>query len=86
MGQEAIYRCLDCQTEFVSKEGGGFLFELFRCVHCDTTKTVKHERLGGSAEHTCSRCGGEMRSDLKPMCPQYHSRQNEEVEVLQLYD
>ena len=77
--------------EIYKSVGGGWLFELFRCVKCDSTKEVEC-KVSNEGERTipsdirCRRCGDEMRDDLNVMCPFCHSRSNEQEDVLVFYD
>ncbi len=95
MGQEALYRCRLCGREFISSEGGGVLFDLYRCVNCDWIKAVsngkktwedKYRRPSAVEIGRCRKCGGELRGDLKPMCRNCGSRNVEEKECRILYD
>lgn len=95
MGHIAIYKCKKCGNLFKSREGGGFHFIEYRCVNCDNIKTVKSDRTVPSEKYKpptreeiglCDKCGGELREDLKPMCPACKSREVEEKEILMLYD
>jgi DNA-directed RNA polymerase subunit RPC12/RpoP len=94
MGTEAIYKCLKCGKEFESSLGGGFYFELFRCVKCDKTKRIMtfdkktHERLEITPKRIgkCSKCKGELKQDLNPMCPVCKSREVEGKEITLYYD
>ena len=95
MGHEALYRCLSCGHEFRSHEGGGFLFIEFRCVQCDWIKAVESNRRVPPESYRpptseeiglCPRCGGELRSDLEPMCPGCGSRNVEVKEIQTFYD
>ena len=96
MGQTAIYKCNKCKNEFQAHEGGGFCFIEFRCVNCDVVKLVKCNDRHAPPEKwmpptkeeigTCEQCGGELKNNLKPMCPKCKSRDVEEKEVLIYYD
>ncbi len=95
MGQEAIYKCRNCDNEFKSREGGGFLFTEYRCVECDYIECVevnnavpleKYKAPTKEQVGVCKKCGGELREDLKPMCPACRSRDVEEKEVEIFYD
>lgn len=95
MGHEAIYKCGKCGNEFKSQEGGGFLFVEYRCIECDSIKAVQANRTV-SPEHyreptikeigVCEKCGGELKEDLRPMCPKCKSRDVNETRVLMYYD
>ena len=83
MGYQGPYICQACGNTFQSRAGGGFLFIEYRCVNCDAIKTVKSNRRVPSSEYTpptaaevgvCEQCGGELKSDLQPMCPACKSR------------
>jgi len=95
MGQKAIYKCDKCGNEFESQEGGGFFFIEYRCVNCDTIKAVESNRTVSPEEHkppteqeigVCEKCGGELRENLKPMCPKCKSRNVEPKRPLLFYD
>jgi len=96
MGHEAIYKCKRCGKQFKSSEGGGMLFEEYRCVKCDTIKTVKTNNRSVPVEEyippskdkigVCRKCGGELRSDIGPMCPKCKLRDVEEIKIICLYD
>ena len=95
MGHEAIYKCNKCGNEFKSREGGGFLFIEYRCTTCDTIKAVNAKRLvrpdqykapSKEAIGVCKKCGGELRDDIKPMCPRCKSRDVNEARVFRHYD
>ena len=95
MGQESLYRCKTCGREFISREGGGISFDLYRCVNCDWIKEVSNGRRMWGDEYKqpsaqdigrCRKCGGELRDDLQPMCRNCGSRNVEEKEVRILYD
>lgn len=99
MGMECVYHCRECGEEFVSREGGGFEFNEYRCVDCDHMKSVSlinrddpeaklvmpsKEKIG-----RCYKCGGELRADIGPMCPNCKSRNMEDVkneDIHILYD
>jgi len=85
MGREAIYKCKKCGNEFKANEGCGWHFCLYRCVNCDNTKEVllgmDEKKIG-----VCKKCGGELKDDLKPMCPNCKSRKVVEKEILTLWD
>lgn len=96
MGKEAIYKCKNCSNKFKAREGGGFKFFEYRCVDCDTIKTVEtmdqrvppdqfippaKEEIG-----VCKKCGGELKVDIRPMCPKCKSRDVEENQILTQYD
>lgn len=96
MGQIAICKCKKCGNEFQANGGGGFLFIEFRCVNCDIVKLVKcndrhvlpEKWKPPTKEETgpCKNYGGELKDNLKPMCPACKSRDVEEIEVLISYD
>lgn len=95
MGKKARYKCKKCGNEFESREGGGFNFIEYRCVNCDSIKSVKSERRISSRKYklptkeeigVCEKCGGELKKDLKPMCPVCKSRDVEEKQILMRYD
>jgi DNA-directed RNA polymerase subunit RPC12/RpoP len=90
VGQEAIYKCFDCGKSFKSREGGGFHFDLLRCIDCDYTTEVGLTPNGKTKKpkgtYKCVICGGRMLSDIKPMCPFCHSRKSEESEIISNYD
>jgi hypothetical protein len=95
MGQEALYKCKSCGKKFVSREGGGVCFDMFRCVRCDWIKEVnngkktwgdKRNELTVEEIGKCRRCGGDLRDDLAPMCRDCGSRDVELKEPRILYD
>lgn len=96
MGQEAIYKCNDCGNQFKARGGPGFFFLEYRCVNCDTIKPVKTMDQGVAPEEfilpskedigTCKKCSGELRNDIKPMCPKCRSRKVEAKDILTFYD
>lgn len=99
MGQEAVYKCNKCSNEFKQRGGGGFFFNEYRCVNCDTIKIVKTGWKCARADEkdeyheptkeeigVCGKCGGKLSEDLRPMCPACKSRDVEEKEVLIDYD
>ena len=92
MGREAIYKCQKCGNEFKSREGGGFNFFVYRCINCDNIKSVNIDRRRRVPTPTkeeigvCKKCGGELRKDLKPMCPVCKSREAEVKQILANYD
>lgn len=95
MGQKAIYKCNKCGNKFHSQEGGGFTFIEYRCISCDTIKAVKSNRGVSSGDHkpptkkeigTCSKCGGELQDNIRPMCPKCKSRDVRVKEILLMYD
>ncbi|MCF7887662.1 MAG: hypothetical protein K9L76_00130 [Candidatus Omnitrophica bacterium] len=86
MGQAGIYKCNNCGNKFEAREGGGFCFIEYRCVKCDTIKNISHSRCVPLKEYippskekigVCKKCGGELREDIKPMCPKCRSRDTE---------
>lgn len=96
MGCEAIYKCKNCDNEFKSIEGGGFTFINYRCIDCDTIKHVDtmdqcvppdgfippaREEIG-----VCKKCNGELKDDIRPMCPKCKSRDVEIKQILTFYD
>ncbi len=85
MGSRSTYRCLNCRNTFIARRGGGFCFIEYRCVNCDTIKSVKCMNRGVSLDEyweppnpeqigVCPKCGGELRDDIGPMCPECKSR------------
>ena len=91
MGHQAVYRCNKCGNEFESHEGGGFVFAEYRCVDCDSIKAVNipgacspgQWRMPTKEEvGVCGKCGGELRHDIRPMCPECRSRDVNEKEIL----
>jgi ABC-type ATPase with predicted acetyltransferase domain len=95
MGQKAIYKCNKCSNQFKSQEGGGFFFAEYRCTECDSIKAVRTNRRVSPEKYrgpsikeigVCEKCGGELRDDLKPMCPKCKSRDVGEIKVLISYD
>ena len=81
MGVRAVFKCLDCDRKFKKSVGSGWLFELFRCVKCDSTKEViVKDSIGGERtmpnDIRCRRCGDEMRDDISPMCTFCRGRSN----------
>jgi ABC-type ATPase with predicted acetyltransferase domain len=95
MGHEAIYKCNKCSNELRSQEGGGFFFIEYRCIDCDTLKAVNAHRLVSVKDYrepakeeigVCEECGGELRDDLRPMCPKCKSRDVNETKVSVHYD
>jgi len=94
MGFESVYRCRGCGHTFRAREGGGFVFDLYRCVDCDSTKSIV-TRSHPHGERTtptekqigiCRRCGGELRNNLRPMCRKCRSRDVEIGDTLMCYD
>ena len=85
MGQEAMYRCNKCGSEFTAHGGGGFTFIEYRCFDCDTIKVVTRNR---SKEDIgkCEKCHGELKEDLEPMCQKCKSRNVKKVKKLMVYD
>lgn len=96
MGQKAIYKCNNCGNKFESHEGGGFEFMEYRCVKCDTIVSIdrytglriEYKNNNTSLEKigVCKKCGGELKDNLKPMCPKCKSRDNSEEHTFILYD
>ena len=93
MGHSGTYKCKDCRNEFDSHEGGGFVFIEYRCVECDTIKNVNSNRTVSPKEYKaptkkeigiCKKCGGELKDNIRPMCPKCRSR-NVEVESIFIY-
>jgi len=84
MGVTAIYKCKKCGNKFKADDGAGMCFVLFRCVNCDTTKSVDRPIKGDVGK--CLKCAGELREDLGPMCQKCKSRDVEEKEIICLYD
>ena len=62
------------------------LFEQYRCVKCDNTKDIDKGKITESDPGACGKCGGELRDDLLPMCPECKSRDITEKEILTFYD
>jgi ABC-type ATPase with predicted acetyltransferase domain len=95
MGHSGIYKCKDCGNEFKAQEGGGYAFIEYRCVNCDAIKDVFSNR-GVSPEDykpptkkkigVCEKCGGELRDDIRPMCPKCKSRNVKEQSIFMYYD
>lgn len=91
MGNRSVYKCLSCKNEFEARGGGGFFFLEYRCVDCDATKAIhlksKHERKVTAKEiGRCEKCGGQLRDDIKPMCPKCKSREVEVSRTIMYYD
>lgn len=89
MAQRAIYKCKKCGNEFESNEGMGHMFQLLRCVKCDNIKSIPVKVDNWPSEDeigVCEKCGGELRSDLRPMCPVCKSREAEEKKILMEYE
>jgi len=95
MGKSGEYQCLNCGNIFEASEGGGFRFEQYRCVNCDKIKEIElktdeenenRNNLPKSIVGVCKKCGGELRNDLKPMCPKCKSRDVVMISTSVLYD
>jgi Zn finger protein HypA/HybF involved in hydrogenase expression len=83
MGHESVFKCNNCAHEFNSREGGGRHYDKYRCVACDNIKEVLVQNANDIGK--CYECGGELRNDIRPMCPRCHSRDVEIKEVLVEY-
>jgi len=90
IGQSGIYKCNKCGNKFESQEGGGFIFDEYRCVNCDEIKQVrlisKNDRRPAEPVGKCDACGGEVREDLQPMCQKCKSREVKIEKVTMYYD
>jgi hypothetical protein len=88
MGQSGIFKCLVCGHEFHGSDGGGFHFNLYRCVDCDTTKSIFLNMRGKQVENIgkCPCCGGKLRQNLTPMCPNCHERKTMLKDLQDNYD
>ena len=90
MGNFAIYKCNKCGHEFESREGGGFIFDEYRCEKCDEIKRIKlkgkNERVPIEPIGKCGKCGGVLKEDLRPMCPKCKARSPKELKLLTFYD
>jgi len=83
MGRDAIFECKKCEQTFRAREGGGLNYLECRCVKCDAIKEVQVNKrtdpsfaMPSQADlGTCAKCGGELRSDILPMCPNCKSRE-----------
>ena len=94
MGTTGKWVCLDCGNEFTARCGGGFCFSLYRCVKCDRTKEITTKQYQGGKSTLpnpkeigkCGWCGGELRTDIGPMCWKCKSRNTKETEITMFYD
>ena len=94
MGQAGYFKCNNCRNRFKSRMGGSTICIEYRCVACDHIKEITTSQRGTpdfrepTKEEigTCSRCGGEMRDDLGPMCRKCGSRDVEIDEITMFYD
>ena len=90
MGHLADFKCKKCANIFESQEGGGFLFEEYRCENCDEIKRVelkgKNKRTPKSPLGKCEKCSGKLKSGLRPMCQKCKCRDVEIVKVKIYYD
>ena len=46
MGSVSSYICRACGAHFMSRDGGGFFFDMLHCDTCGATKEVGHRELG----------------------------------------
>ena len=90
MGQAGTYKCKKCGNKFESQEGGGFLFDEYRCINCDKIKRInvisKNDRKPATPIGKCDACNGELKNDLRPMCPKCKSREITNEEIKMSYD
>jgi predicted Zn-ribbon and HTH transcriptional regulator len=89
MGQLAAYKCQKCGEEFNSQDGGGFHFAEYRCMECDSVKTIDLSQTASTEKidiGSCKKCGGELKAGINPMCPVCKSREVEKKQVLLQYD
>jgi len=90
MGSENIYKCNKCANEFKSREGGGFFFREYRCVNCDEIKYIPLTKgknpVPSISIGSCDSCKGELRGDLKVMCPKCKTRDCVVITSLLHYD
>lgn len=88
MGHLADYKCKKCGNIFESVAGGGFLFVEYRCVECDNIQGVmlKERNAKYTPPKKCSKCGGELKFGLKPMCPKCKSRDVDIIKVKKSFD
>lgn len=90
MGEMGIYTCNKCGNKFESQQGGGFIFDEYRCVDCDDIKRVmlvsKNDRRPVEPLGICDSCGGELKEDLQPMCQKCKSRDVKIEEITAHYD
>ena len=46
MGRATSYICRACGAHFMSRNGGGFFFDLLHCDTCSNDRSVGHQELG----------------------------------------
>ncbi len=90
MGKKAVYQCKRCNNTFESREGGGKLFDEYRCVNCDTIEAIAlksiNERIHITEISNCKRCNGKLKNDIRPMCTKCKLRDVEVIKVVMFYD
>jgi len=95
MAYKALYTCNVCAYEFFTNQGRGLLFDEYRCTKCDTVRRIKtmHKYLPANLYKPptlddiglCLACGGVLRNDIMPMCPNCTSRNTKQKYVLISY-
>jgi hypothetical protein len=46
MGSASSFICRACGAHFMSRSGGGFMFDLLHCDTCGNDRSVSHQELG----------------------------------------